>query len=243
LFNNYYGARKNPSGEHEGSAVVTVVQGFGPFADHPVNPSEVLVHSLAERYAADNAAAARPVELVSEVLDVSRDRVVAGVRKLMEQHRPQVWLGVGLAAGRTALSLEAVAVNLADWPEDQADVDGLTVAREPVVDSGPAAHATTLPVEAILGTWKEAGIPGYLSLSAGSYLCNLSFFAAAQAAEELGIACRVGFLHVPLLPELVTKPDRQPSMALPLQQAGLDLVLDACRTPTDGAGLYLRGTA
>jgi pyroglutamyl-peptidase len=225
--------------------VVAVVQGFGPFIDHPVNPSEVLVRSLAERSGASDASGAQdgaPGDLVTEVLDVSKERVTAGVRKLMEEHRPSVWLGVGLAAGRTSLSLEAVAVNLADWPEEHADVDGISVEREPITEPGPAAHATTLPITAILAAWKDAGIPGYLSLSAGSYLCNLSFYAAAQAAHELGIACRVGFLHVPLLPELVTKPDRQPSMGLALQQAGLDLVLDACRTPTNGDGIYLRST-
>jgi pyrrolidone-carboxylate peptidase len=53
----------------------------------------------------------------------------------------------------------------------------------------------------------------------------------------------VGFLHVPLLPELVDAPERQPSMAMALQAAGLDLVIDACRTAADEAGLYVRSTA
>jgi pyroglutamyl-peptidase len=211
-----------------------VVQGFGPFGDFAVNPSELLVRSLAER--GDDG-------LVAEVLPVSMQRVAEAVPKLMDKHRPDLWLGVGLAAGRSALSIEAVAVNLAHWPQARADADGVSVTREPVAADGTAAYLTTLPVEQILGAWREAGIPGYLSQSAGSYLCNLSFYCAAQAARDLDIDCRVGFLHVPLLPDLVTEPERQPSMSMALQSAGLDLVLTASRNATDRAGLYLGRTA
>jgi pyroglutamyl-peptidase len=208
-----------------------VIQGFGPFGGLAANPSELLVRALAERCGPD---------IRTEVLPVSLDRAAAEVPKLMEQWRPQLWLGVGLAAGRTALSIEAVAVNLADWPQSQADADGVSVARAPIAEGGPAAHLTTLPAEAILAAWRDAGIPGYLSQTAGSYLCNFSFYAAAQAARELGLPCMVGFLHVPLLPELVSEPERQPSMALPMQAAGLDCVIEACRA-AQAVGIYLAG--
>lgn len=206
-----------------------IVQGFGPFGGFDPNPSELLVRSLAERCDPD---------IRTEVLSVSLDRVRTEVSKLMEESRPRVWLGVGLASGRPSLALEAVAVNLADWPESAADADGVSVARVPVTSGGAAAHLTTLPVEAILTAWREAGIPGYLSQTAGSYLCNYSFYAAAETARQLGLSCMVGFLHVPQLPELVTQPQQQPSMSMALQSAGLDLVIEACRTAEAG-GIYL----
>jgi pyroglutamyl-peptidase len=228
-----------------GKSVVTVVQGFGPFGAFATNPAELLVRSLAGRSGAD---------VVTEVLPVSMRRVAEAVPELMARHRPGLWLGAGLAAGRPALSIEAVAVNLAHWPGDAeipadgnvphaVDVDGVSVSRQPVAGHGPAAHLTTLPVERILRAWREAGIPGYLSQSAGSYLCNFSFYCAAQAAQDLGVACRVGFLHVPLLPHLVTDPQREPSMAMALQEAGLDAVLRACQGASRPAGLYLGGTS
>ena len=46
----------------------------------------------------------------------------------------------------------------------------------------------------------------------------------------------VGFIHVPLLPELVSAPERQPSMHMTLQLAGLDLVVAACRDAGEHAG-------
>jgi len=210
-----------------------LVQGFGPFGGFEANPSELLVRELEDRADPD---------LVTRVLPVSLRQVTDEIPRLMAEHRPRAWIGVGLAAGRTALSVEAVAVNLADWPEADADYDGLAVARVPVVPSGPAAHLTTLPVERILGSWRAAGIPGYLSHTAGSYLCNLSFYVAAQAASDLGLECMVGFIHVPLLPGLVKTPERQPSMHMTLQVAGLDLVLAACKDAGEG-GLYLGRTA
>jgi len=210
-----------------------LVQGFWPFGGLDVNPSELLVRELAGREDPD---------LLTEVLPVSRRRVTEEIPRLMAEHRPRAWVGVGLAAGRTALSVEAVAVNLADWPEADADHDGVAVARVPVLYDGPAAHLTTLPVERILSSWRTAGIPGYLSRTAGSYLCNLSFYVAAQAAKDLGLGCMVGFIHVPLLPELVSAPEKQPSMHLALQLAGLDLVIAACKDAGEG-GLYLGRTA
>jgi pyroglutamyl-peptidase len=216
-----------PQGRY--AEVFAVVQGFGPFGEYTTNPSELLVRSLAERGDSD---------IHTEVLPVSLDRVATEVPKLIAEHRPEVWLGVGLAGGRTALALEAVAVNLADWPQAAADADGVSVARVPVASDGPAAHLTTLPANAILTAWREAGIPGYLSQTAGSYLCNLSFYTAAEAARQLGLSCMVGFLHVPLLPELVTQPQKQASMSMALQSAGLDRVIEACRVANAG-GIYL----
>jgi pyroglutamyl-peptidase len=205
-----------------------VIQGFGPFGGLDDNPSELLVRALAERAVPD---------IHTEVLRVSARQAAAAVPELMGRFRPRLYLGVGLAAGRTALAVEAVAVNLADWPQ-AADDDGTLMTREPVSPGGPAAHLTSLPVTSILGAWQAAGIPGYLSQTAGSYLCNYSFYAAAQAAAELGVPCMVGFLHVPLLPEQVTDPERQPSMSMALQAAGLDAVIAACRT-ADSVGPYL----
>jgi pyroglutamyl-peptidase len=223
--------------ERAGGALIVVVQGFGPFGTHEVNPSELLVRGLADRTPADP-------DLVTEVLPTSMATVLQAVSELVARHRPSVWLGVGLAAGRTALSVEAVAVNLAAWPVKDADADGHSADRQPVVAGGPPSHLTTLPVQEILGAWSAAGIPGYLSLTAGSYLCNLSMYAAAQAAAQLGLDTRVGFVHVPLLPELVDDPEHQPSMSMSMQSEGLDLAIEASRAADQGTGgLYLRRAA
>jgi len=205
-----------------------VVQGFGPFAGRADNPSRRLVGALGAR---------RP-ELVCEVIDTSVRVASVAVPELVERHRPDTWIGVGLAAGRAALGIEAVAVNLADWGSAAADVDGASVVRQPIAPNGPAAYLTTLPVAEVLAAWRARELPGFLSLSAGSYLCNLSFYLAAHAAVAQGLDCRVGFIHVPLTPDLVDDPAREPSMAFDDELAGLEAVLDACGAAPAGAGLY-----
>jgi pyroglutamyl-peptidase len=208
--------------------VTVVVQGFGPFGARTENPSRQLVHALAER---------RP-ELVCEVIDTSVRAASAAVPQLVDRHRPDIWIGVGLAAGRAALGVEAVAVNLADWPAETADVDGVSAVRQPIALAGPDAYLTTLPVAEILAAWRAAGLPGFLSLSAGSYLCNYCFYLASHAAAESGLPCRVGFIHVPLTPELVGDPAREPSMAFADLLSGLEAVLDACMRAPAREGLY-----
>jgi pyroglutamyl-peptidase len=211
-----------------------LVQGFGPFGRFRTNPSELLVRALAAR-ATDSRPASGEVpppdhdELHTEVLDATAARVAEAVPALMAEHRPDVWLGVGLAAGRPSLSIEAAAVNVGCWETDDPENDQEPWPRRPVCGGGPAAYLTSLPVEAILDGWRDAGLPGYLSHSAGTYLCNMSFYLAAQAADRLGAGCLVGFLHVPQLPGEVSQPASEPSMSFALQQAGLDTVLDVCR--------------
>ncbi|HEY3953701.1 MAG TPA: pyroglutamyl-peptidase I [Streptosporangiaceae bacterium] len=203
-----------------------LVQGFGPFSRFAVNPSELLVRALRDRQPARG-------DLRAEVLETTAANVAEAVPALMEDVRPDVWIGVGLAAGRPALSVEAVAVNIGCWqtgdPEADPQAGGEPWPRHPVAAGGAAAYLTTLPAGEILGAWRDAEIPGYLSNTAGTYLCNMSFYLAAQAAERLGTGCLVGFVHVPLLPAQVTKPASEPSMSFALQQAGLDVVLDTCR--------------
>jgi pyroglutamyl-peptidase len=208
--------------------VSIVVQGFGPFAGRPDNPSRRLVGALAARHP----------ELHCEVIDTSVRVASGAVPELVRRHRPEIWIGVGLAAGRTALGMEAVAVNLADWGSVAADVEGVSVVRQPIAPGGPDAYLTTLPVTDVLAAWRALGVPGFLSLSAGSYLCNLSFYLAAHVAAAQGLECRVGFIHVPLTPDLVADPSREPSMAFDDALAGLEAALEACRRAPPGRGLY-----
>lgn len=165
--------------------MTVLVTGFGPFGDVDQNPSWDAVRLLAERRAVH-----------AERLDVSFRRATARVRDLIAELRPDVVVNVGLAASRRALSLERVAVNLADARIP--DVDGDQPVDEPAVPGAPTALLTTLPVKAIRARLRAAGLPGgapvELSLSAGTYVCNAVMLAALAAAPA---GTRAGFVHVP----------------------------------------------
>lgn len=211
--------------------MLTLVQGFMPFGSFAANPSQELVEGLGRRVSAAGLGVggrgAGAGRIVTAVLPTSYAAVSETVPALVDQHRPDVWVGIGLAAGRPSLSVEAVAVNRIASLEP--DADGVVVLSASVRVGGPAAYLSTLPLEAVVAAWRAGGIPGCVSMSAGAFLCNMAFYLAAHSAARLGLDCRVGFLHVPLLPDQVADAAVQPSMTLDLQGRGLDVLLEVVR--------------
>lgn len=169
-----------------------VLQGFGPFGRFSVNPSERLVRDLAEH-------PPHGVDVQAVVLRVA-DAEVDRVPELMAQLHPDVWIGVGLAGGRHAVAVERVAINVADY--GLADVDGVEHRSDPIVPDGPVGYWSTLPLGQIVDAWRAHDIPGFISNSAGTYLCNRTFYVARHAAEQQGVD-RAGFIHVPAMVEQV----------------------------------------
>ena len=62
---------------------------------------------------------------------------------------------------------------------------------------------STLPLRAMLTALLTAGIPAYLSNSAGTYLCNAAMYYFLHFLRLRGRMVPCGFMHVPALPEQV----------------------------------------
>lgn len=195
-----------------------VLQGFGPFGRFDVNPSERLVRDLAEL----PPAGVEVVPLVLRTADAEVDRVPA----FMAEWAPDVWIGVGLAGGRHRVAVERVAINVADY--GIGDVDGVERHAEPIVPDGPVGYWSTLPLARIADAWRAADIAGYVSNSAGTYLCNRSFYVARHAAERVGVA-RTGFIHVPAMVEQV--PGAAPAWPYALLRHALAVAVAAAAEP------------
>ncbi|MEB4615040.1 pyroglutamyl-peptidase I family protein, partial [Leucobacter sp. M11] len=95
------------------------------------------------------------------------------------------------------IGVERVAINLRDFPIP--DADGRTPAEQPVVAGGPDAYLTELPARAIRDAWQGAGLPGEISHTAGTYVCNQTMYEAAHRSR--GTGRRTGFIHLPATPE------------------------------------------
>ncbi|MFD7307080.1 pyroglutamyl-peptidase I [Promicromonospora sp. NPDC059942] len=173
-----------------------LVTGFEPFGGDAVNASAEAVAALAERWAG-------PEELVTAVLPVEFDQVRGQdgpLLRLLDEHRPDVVVSVGLAAGVTQVRVERVAINLMDARIP--DNGGAQPVDAPVVDGGPAARFATLPVKAAVDAVRDAGIPAGVTYSAGTYVCNATFYALQHAlAARPGVLS--GFVHVPRTTEEV----------------------------------------
>jgi pyroglutamyl-peptidase len=181
-----------------------VVTGFEAFGGHPSNPSEEIAKAVDGRTIGGHTvrAATLPVQHV----DAAR-----AAARLRSEHEPVAVLHVGLAAGRARLALERVAVNVMDY--ECADNAGYQARGEPCVAGGPVAYLSTLPLADILDALRREGIPGYLSNTAGTYLCNQTLYATLHAIAAGRKHTLAGFMHVPLSPAMVAASGLdQPSM-------------------------------
>jgi len=164
-----------------------LLTGFDPFGGDAVNPSGEAVRTVAERWSS-------PDRLITEVLPVSFAGAAERLRSLLAAHSPDLVIATGLAGGRADITVERVAVNLADARIP--DNDGEQPTDAPSLPGAPTALFATLPVKRIVAAIAEQGIPAVTSLSAGSFVCNHVFLhAAAWAAGTRG--ARAGFVHVP----------------------------------------------
>lgn len=165
-----------------------VVTGFEPFGEHAENPSRLMVRRLAAEGVAG-------IDLVTAELPTVFDRADAEIRRLLDRHRPDLLLSIGVASSRTVISVERIGLNL----DDTALPDNAGVATEarPIVTGGPLALAASLPVLAMRAAIGRLGLPVEVSNHAGTYVCNHVLYAALHHAQAKGYATRIGFLHVP----------------------------------------------
>ena len=192
---------------------VALLTGFDPFGGDTVNPSWEAVRRLrGERIAGHRVAVAK--------LPTAFERCGPVLQRAIARHKPSLVLCVGLAAGRSAISLERVALNLVDARIP--DNDAKQPVDVPVIAGAPSAYFTRLPVKAIVQSLRKRGIPAEVSLSAGSFVCNAVAFHLAHHIALRAPALRGGFVHVPSLPGLAAGSPGVPSMAL-------DAIVDALR--------------
>jgi pyroglutamyl-peptidase len=144
-----------------------LLTGFEPFGTYKDNPSAEVAEALHGHTVGHDT-------VQSAVLPVHHARAAALVADLVRDAAPRAIVHLGLAGGRARIALERVAVNVMDF--EIADNAGYRATGEVCVPDGPAAYFSTLPLEAMLEALTAAGVPAYLSSTAGTYLCNQTFY-------------------------------------------------------------------
>lgn len=171
-----------------------LITGFEPFGGDSTNPSADVVQSLDQTSIAGRS-------LTGLVLPVEFGESARRLKRAIRKFDPELVICLGLAASRSAISLERVAVNLNDARIP--DNAGEQPVDTPVVKSGPVAYLTTLPVKAMAAGMAEAGYPVELSSSAGNYVCNHVFYALMHALRRRA-GRRGGFIHIPTVSEEIS---------------------------------------
>jgi pyroglutamyl-peptidase len=168
-----------------------LLTGFEPFGGDSVNPSGEVAREL------DGAAIAGH-EVFGVVLPCVFGRATEELKQLIELRQPSLVICLGMAARRSAITPERVAINLAD--ASIPDNEGQQPVDEPLASDGPAAYWSTLPVKAIVLALQEQGLPAAISLSADAFVCNSVFYGLMHELARRGSGIPGGFIHVPGLP-------------------------------------------
>jgi pyroglutamyl-peptidase len=202
-----------------------LLTGFEPFGGETLNPAQELLHELSgERIAGHRV---EPL-----LLPVSFDAAPRLLCQTIDSMSPALVLCLGQAAGRARISIERVAINLADARID--DNLGARPLDAALIEGGPAGYFSTLPVKAMLAALHQHAVPAELSMSAGSFVCNAVFYRLMHHLAPHLPNTRGGFIHVPLLPQQAVRLAEAPSMSLETLAKGIGIALGtALETQTD----------
>lgn len=175
---------------------------FDPFAHYTLNPSWEAAKALPEtinNYHIHKLRLPNIFNLASRLLLEEAQRV-----------QPDVILMTGMNSGTTKIDINLAALNIKDALIE--DNMGRKPWNEPILADAPAAYFATIPVHEIVRSLRAQKLPVQLEFASGGYVCNEIFYRAAHAYA--GTATKVGFVHVPLLPEMVF----DESLARPLEE-------------------------
>lgn len=188
-----------------------LITGFDPFGGETINPAWEAVKLLPETIGNFRLHKLQ----IPTVFGLAAETVL----KTAEALRPDVILCIGQAGGRAAVTPERVSINLRD--ARISDNQGNQPMEIPIIPDGPAAYFSTVPVSSMAQAIRDAGLPGQVSNTAGTFVCNDTLYTLLH--RYAGTKTRVGFIHVPYLPQQGT-----PSLCLEQTAAALTAAIEAC---------------
>ena len=188
-----------------------LITGFEPFGGRHINPSIEACKPLDGKEF--NGYKVKAAEIPLRFHEVRTSLV-----KAIEEKKPSAVISTG-QAGSSMIRLERVAINVAD--ARIAYNCGKQPVDEPIVEDGPVAYFSTLPLRNMLAAIEEEKIPVSISNSAGTFGCNHIFYDLMHHIEEKELGIPGGFIHVPSLPEQAMK-KQGPSMSLDLITKALE---------------------
>jgi len=179
--------KKNKRGTRQMKTLL--LTGFEPFLEFPINPTEKIVKEL-------DGACIGGYQIKGLLLPV--DYQEAGVRILDEikEQNPDAVLSLGLAAGRSTITPERIAINCRDGAPDN---NGVVLNDAAIIEDGPDGYFSTLPIRKFVDALHENGFPARISNSAGTYLCNNVMYVVLHESKDRP----AGFVHIPASHELV----------------------------------------
>lgn len=195
-----------------------LVTGFDPFGGETTNPAYEAIKLIPDEILDS--------EIIKLEIPTVFTRSAKGVEDAIKEHSPDVVLSIGQAGGRSSISVERVAINLAEARIP--DNDGEQPIDEKLQENGKNAYFATIPVKGIVQHIREQKLPANISYTAGTYVCNSIMYHVLHMTYERYKDIRAGFIHVPFSTEQAAeKPDGTPSMSLESIAKGIEYAIEA----------------
>lgn len=180
-----------------------LLTGFDAFNGEKINPSSLILEKLDDNIDGHEIEKLMLPTSFYKVKDLIEEKVLA--------FKPDIIISLGQAGGRSEITVERVAINIAD--ASISDNDGKKPIDEKIRLDGENAYFSSLPIKAIVENLRENEIPASVSNSAGTYVCNFVMYNDLYLAEKYKDVA-AGFIHVPYLPAQVLDKRGMASMSL-----------------------------
>lgn len=208
-----------------------LISGFEPYGEMSVNPTQTLAEEA-------GSLGIEEIEVYSVLLPVNYDECVERLVEEVERISPDVVISCGLYPGRTAVTPERIGINVKDTMADDpiADNTGKSPVDEPIDPDGPDALFSLLPYRRIVENLKDAGIPTFVSNTAGTYICNNTLYGLLNHVRRNDLPIAAGFVHFPASTEMAVENPAQPSLPMEMMLRALRIIIETVVQETEGAG-------
>ena len=198
---------------------IILVTGFEPFGEYKTNPSREIAQNL-DRKHIDG------FNIIGRVIPLRYREIQTAIQNHIEEYKPDIILALGQAP-RPSISLERVAINIADVSKTGYNC-GSVPKDEQLIEEGPVAYLSTLPIRKLQEYLTEHKIPCYISNSAGTFGCNQIFYHIMHYLEKTRRLTEVqaGFIRLPLTPDEAVSSPQSASMDLPLMSRAIELIIE-----------------
>lgn len=186
-----------------------LITGFKPFSNFKKNPSAEVASLLDGIYFKGEEVRGMQLEVTHNAINNEY------VRALQEKY--SLIINTGLAAGRSYISVEVIAVN---WQSAEKDEANFSPEEGKIINDGPDGIFSRIPVKDVLHSLRSERIPSRLSFTAGTYLCNKIFYYSLYYS-----GATAGFLHFPATDDISISGE-YPSMEIEKMIRAVELTIE-----------------
>lgn len=197
-----------------------LITGFDPFGGESMNPAYEAVKLIPDEI--------KGVKIVKLEVPTVFNKSIQVLDAAIQEIEPDVVINVGQAGNRFGVTPERIAIN-----QDDAripDNEGNQPIDVAIVENGPNAYFSTLPIKAMVENMKLAGVPASVSNTAGTFVCNHLMYGLMNLIDTKYPNIRGGFVHVPFATEQALDKPNSPSLSIDqiatALTAGIEAVVD-----------------